>query len=48
MWTISGGPCNGYRLIDPAGAPSDWHFSKLWDAIETRDRINRGEINPSG
>jgi hypothetical protein len=47
MWTITGDPCNGYRLINPAGEPSEWHFSKMWDAIDVRDAINRGEIKPS-
>lgn len=48
MWTISGGPCNGYHLVSPDGEKSIWHFSKLWDAIGTRDAINRGEISPAG
>jgi len=47
MWTISGGPINGYHLITPAGETSVWHFSKLWDAIDARDAINRGEIKPA-
>ena len=48
MWTISGDPCNGYRLVNPDGENSVWHFSKMWDAIEMRDAINRGEIKPGG
>ena len=47
MWTITGSPCNGYRLVSPNGENSPWHFSQMWDAIEVRDAINRGEFKPS-
>lgn len=46
MWTVSGGPCNGYTLLTPAGERSVWHFDKMWDAIDLRDKINRGEYKP--
>lgn len=44
VWTIVGGPLNGYRLHDTIGDPSIWHFTKMWDAIRVRDSINRGEM----
>jgi hypothetical protein len=47
MWRIEGNPWDGYRLCDPNGEPSMWHFAMMWDAINAKDAINRGEIKPS-
>lgn len=42
-FTITGGVCNGYQLLDEKGNEVPLHFENMWDAIHTRDALNSGQ-----
>lgn len=44
MISIQGGVSEGYTLVETdTQASLPLHFSQMWDAINTRNKLNRGE-----
>ncbi len=40
MHKVIGGPCNGYKVIEPHGGEVVFSCENMWDAIDERNRLN--------